>query len=1044
MKDFLVRGSLADLDPDIDNLIDIETQRQSRKLILIPSESTAPAAVREAMGSVFQNLYAEGYPDEEMRDMTEDEILDYTMRLSHFRRYSDPRYYKGVEYADIVESLARKRVCEAFATPSVTADQIYANVQPLSGAPANNAVYSALINPGDTILGMNLLHGGHLTHGSSVNRSGKLYKVFHYNVDPQTERIDYDRVAQIAQENQPKVIIAGYSSYPWIPDWKRFREIADSVNAYLLADISHPAGLVAAGVVDSPVGFAHVISFTTHKTLCGPRAAVILTTDRSIARKIDRAVFPGEQGGPHVHIFAALAVTFKFAQTDEFRQLQQQIVKNAVALTDRLKERGIRIPFGGTNSHMGNLDCKTIVGEDGAILTGDIASRILDVAGIVVNRQTIPGDKTAFKSTGIRYGSPWLTQRGFKEAEMVKLADIIADLLFAAKPYYTTTRTGQEERAKLDFSVLEDAKLRVRALAEAAGFDNTFSEHGYPHFYYIDDEPQSKSGWTAYDLYGDGIRHIVNYVFTSDVEELKVGQTQKTQLNTPKEKIEAVITCQEPYKYRLSVPTPKANLAATFLRDLSDAYVEFDPDLFKRIPGPFAVVESNAKPYTATDDAIQSSKKPYYIGIMKGEGEALPKFSWGEKEPENLRRTPLYEAHKEMGAKIIPFAGWEMPVWYTSVLDEHLACRNAAGLFDVAHMGVYQAEGPDAALFLDSVCGNDIAALNVGESCYTHLLDQDANVIDDLLVYRRGVEKYLVVVNAANDDKDWAWLKAVREGKVMVDTERPWSRAYGHNVIFRNLRDPKEGKDMRVDIALQGRKSRDILLSLGVDGNARKRIMALQRTELCEAVVGGIDLVVSRTGYTGENMAFELFVHPDNAMKLWKALIEAGEPLGMKACGLGARDSLRTEFGLPLYGDEMGGELNLGVAEAGFGFYVKTYKPWFIGRKAFLEREAKRKSIVVRFTFNDKRTRMAHLGDPVLDAKGKVIGTVTSCAIDSDGNLTGQAFVDEKFADEGTQFLIFQGAPKKADKAPVDLEVGDKITLPSPATVVSRFAKLKK
>jgi glycine hydroxymethyltransferase len=218
----------------------------------------------------------------------------------------------------------------------------------------------------------------------------------------------------------------------------------------------------------------------------------------------------------------------------------------------------------------------------------------------------------------------------------------------------------------------------------------------------------------------------------------------------------------------------------------------------------------------------------------------------------------------------------------------------------------------------------------------------------------------------------------------------------------------------------------------------------LGRTELCEAVVGGIDLVVSRTGYTGENMAFELFVHPDNAVKLWKALMEAGEPMGIKPCGLGARDSLRTEFGLPLYGDEMGGELNLGVAEAGFGFYVKTYKPWFIGRKAFLEREAKRKSIVVRFTFNEKRTRMAHLGDPVVDAKGKVIGTVTSCAIDSDQNLTGQAFVDEKFAGEGTQFFIYQGSPKKADKAPADLEVGDKITLPSPATVVSRFAKLKK
>ena len=261
---------------------------------------------------------------------------------------------------------------------------------------------------------------------------------------------------------------------------------------------------------------------------------------------------------------------------------------------------------------------------------------------------------------------------------------------------------------------------------------------------------------------------------------------------------------------------------------------------------------------------------------------------------------------------MVPFAGWEMPVQYTSIVEEHLATRQAAGLFDVSHMGVYQAEGPDAAPFLDSVCGNDIAALAVGESVYTHFLDPQSNVIDDTLVYRRDEDRYLVVVNASNDDKDWAWLNAVREGRVMVDPARPWARAFGRDVILRNLRDPKEGADMRVDIALQGPKSREILLALGVDAQTRKRIMALKRTELCEAVVGGFDLVVSRTGYTGERMAFELFVHPDQAPELWNRLMEVGAPLGLKPCGLGARDSLRTEAGLPLYGQEMGGELSLG------------------------------------------------------------------------------------------------------------------------------------
>jgi glycine hydroxymethyltransferase len=303
-------------------------------------------------------------------------------------------------------------------------------------------------------------------------------------------------------------------------------------------------------------------------------------------------------------------------------------------------------------------------------------------------------------------------------------------------------------------------------------------------------------------------------------------------------------------------------------------------------------------------------------------------------------------------------------------------------------------------------------------------------VIDDTLVYHRGVEKYLVVVNASNDTKDWTWLNAVLDGKVMIDRSQPWAKAFGRKVTLRNLRDPKEGKDMRVDIALQGPKSRDILLSLGADAKTSKKIKALKRTELCEAVVGGFDLVVSRTGYTGEKMAFELFVHPDKAVDLWKAIMQAGEPVGLKACGLGARDSLRTEAGLPLYGHEMGGEMNFGVAEAGFGSYVKTYKPWFIGRDAYIQRESKRNGVVARFRFTEKAIRMAHNGDPVLDTKGKVIGAVTSCAVDKEGFLTGQAYLDLKNAVEGTSIFIYQSAPKQASKAPAELSAGDKWSFP--------------
>jgi glycine hydroxymethyltransferase len=356
-------------------------------------------------------------------------------------------------------------------------------------------------------------------------------------------------------------------------------------------------------------------------------------------------------------------------------------------------------------------------------------------------------------------------------------------------------------------------------------------------------------------------------------------------------------------------------------------------------------------------------------------------------------------------------------------------------------MGVYQAEGPDAAAFLDSVVGNDIGSLGLGESLYTHFLDPHGEVIDDLLVYRRGPEKYLVVVNASNDDKDWAWLNAVKNGLVQVDLQRPWARAFGRGVHLRNLRDQNQGADMRVDLALQGPRSRDVLLTLGCDEGTRARILALKRTELCEAVVGGFDLVVSRTGYTGEKMAFELFVHPDQADALFNALLETGRPFGLKPCGLGARDSLRTEAGLPLYGHEMGGEKSLGVGEGGFSSYVKTYKPWFIGRQAFLNREKARKSEVVRFRFNEKGVRMAHSGDPVLDKRGRVVGWVTSCAVDSESYLTGQAFVDFKSGEKGTQLFIFQGAPESPGKAPGEMAVGDRAILPAGATVLSRFPK---
>jgi glycine hydroxymethyltransferase len=1034
MADFLVRGSLAQLDPAIHELTQLESERQARKLILIPSESTAPLAVREAMGSAFQNIYAEGYPDEDTRLMSEAEILDLPTRLAQFRRNSDPRYYKGTEYADVVEALARRRAAEAFAANGVKPDDLFVNVQALSGAPANNAVYHALVEPGSVVMGLNLLHGGHLSHGSSANRSGKFYKIIHYSVDA-SERLDYESIRALAVANKPKMIIAGYSSYPWVPDWKKFRAIADEVGAYLLADISHIGGLVAAGVVPSPIGIAHVTMSTTHKSLDGPRGAVLITTDPDIARKLDKAVFPGEQGGPHVHIFAALALTFKLACTPQFKRLQAQTVKNAQAMVEQFRKRGLRVPYGGTDSHMFNLDVTSVKGPDGTALSGDQAARILDVVGIVVNRNTIPGDKNASDPSGLRLGTPWITQRGFDVTTCRQLADVIADVLLACAPHSVDTpHKGRQRRAKLDFNVLNDARLRVRALASSAGIDFKPSKHGYPHFNYVDD----KIAGGVLEISGRRARQTLNYVLSSDLSILKPGKSQPTQLTTPAGKLDGVVTCVDADEYRLALPVSKAGIVATWLRDLSDGYTSFDLDggadfSPMRMPGPFIVTVSTKKPAVARGVAV-AGDKPWFIGIDSRTGKpALPAFKWVEPPEGEPKQTPLHETHKAMGARMVPFAGWDMPVWYTSVVEEHLATRQAAGLFDVSHMGVYDVRGADAASFLDSACGNDCGHLLPGESLYTHFLTPDADVVDDTLVYRREWENYLVVVNASNDDKDRTWLESVRDGRVRIDNARPWSRVYGYEARIRNLRDPKSGKDMRVDIALQGPRSRDILLAMGVDEKTRARILKLKRTELCDGVVGGFDLIVSRTGYTGEKMAFELFVHPERAVDLWNAILRAGGQFGVKPIGLGARDSLRTEAGLPLYGHEMGdgsgknGARDLGVAEGGFGSYVKPYKPWFIGREAYVARERDRKGVVVRFRFDEPRVRMAHNGDPVVDKDGKSLGWVTSCAVDAERFLTGQAYVPLSHTAEGTPIFIHQGG------------VMDRP--PTAAKVISRFPK---
>lgn len=388
-----------------------EKRRQQANIELIASENFVSPAVMEAQGSVLTNKYAEGYPAK--------------------------RYYGGCEHVDVVENIARDRLKELFGAE-------HANVQPHSGSQANMAVYMTALEQGDTILGMNLSHGGHLTHGSPVNFSGIQYNFVEYGVDKENELIDYEDVRQKALEHKPKMIVAGASAYSRTIDFAKFREIADEVGAYLMVDMAHIAGLVAAGLHPNPVPHAHFVTSTTHKTLRGPRGGLILTTE-DWAKKIDKTIFPGIQGGPLMHVIAAKAVAFGEALQDDFKTYQQQVIDNAQALAATLTEEGVRVVSGGTDNHVFLIDVK------GLGLTGKVAEHVLDEVGITVNKNTIPYDQESpFVTSGIRIGTPAVTSRGFKEEEMKEIGKIIADLL----------KNHEDEAAHAS------AKERVKALTD--------------------------------------------------------------------------------------------------------------------------------------------------------------------------------------------------------------------------------------------------------------------------------------------------------------------------------------------------------------------------------------------------------------------------------------------------------------------------------------------------------------------------------------------------------------------------------------------------
>jgi glycine hydroxymethyltransferase len=419
---------LAQTDPAVAECLAQELQRQRDHLELIASENFTSAAVLAAQGSVLTNKYAEGLPGK--------------------------RYYGGCEFIDKVEKLAIDRAKELFGAA-------HANVQPHSGAQANFAVFLSLLEPGDTIMGMDLSHGGHLTHGSPVNVSGKWFKVCHYGVSPQTELLDYDQVRELALKHRPKLLICGYSAYPRVIDFEKFRSIADEVGAYLLADIAHIAGLVATGHHPSPIAHCDVVTTTTHKTLRGPRGGLILTRDAELGKKLDKAVFPGTQGGPLEHVIAAKAVAFGEALTPAFKTYSAQVIENANALSHQLQQRGFKIVSDGTDNHLMLVDLRCIG------MTGKRADQLVSGVNITANKNTVPFDpESPFVTSGLRLGSPAMTTRGMGQAEFTEIGDIIADRL----TYPEDEAVGSECRRRVAqlcdrFPLYPHLRIPVPALA---------------------------------------------------------------------------------------------------------------------------------------------------------------------------------------------------------------------------------------------------------------------------------------------------------------------------------------------------------------------------------------------------------------------------------------------------------------------------------------------------------------------------------------------------------------------------------------------------
>jgi glycine cleavage system T protein len=1125
----------SEVDPDTFQLQAYEDQRQLAKINLIAAVSICPQPVRQALASSFGNIDAEGYPPLRLAHEELAALRDLPRQMAYYSRYADSRYNMCTENANIVEVLAQRRMAALFASERAPAGEIFVNVQPPSGAIANLAVFDALLVPGDRIVSMALPDGGHLTHGSEFHRSAGYYAITSYGVDPQTGKLDYDALAALVRQVQPRLLIAGASSYPWSLDWARLRAIIDDCapDTYLMADIAHPAGLVAAGLFPNPLGCADVTTLVTYKTLCGPRGAAIMTTDERLAHQIDRAVFPRLLGAPIFQNVLAMAVALQLAGSAAFRAVQRRIVENAQALAAALQQRGIPVAYGGTETHLVVVDLNRLAPQTRYPLKGEVAARILDHANIICNKNTIPGDISSAGASGLRFGTTWVSQLGMTPAHMQQLAALIQPVLQQIEPFVyaglrvdsTSGKTSARllPRGKIPYAILQETQAAatslLRQVQAAPAHDHARpSARRPPAAPTLNGDQAPANSPPALTgsaqplglllISGERALPFLQAAGTANLFDLPFGTPRRTRiLDEQGATLGASVVFRlapddlQQDRLLVALPACRAAVVQPWLQALSDGYVFFGhTDALAKVDGPVLIetlspsaempaaylvvsgaqaadlldgeralldaadeqwratqlgsspvriaafasgsaspiyvfatdrehlqslaawmlgqwparelvlcdppLDAPISPARAADDA-PDLRKPFWLGADAARAPApKPAYLFADEEATQApQRSPLHALHREVGARLTTFAGWELPLWYTRIWDEYCAVRQTAALFDVSHMGILEITGAEATWFLDAVTTNYVPALRVGQGSYSFILDPDGAVIDDCYLYRLAPQRYLLVVNAVNATRVTAWLRAVAARQWAIDPEQPGIEVLPTATI-RDLKDPAAGADQRADLALQGPNALRILQALADSAAVRRRLAALRRNAVIEERLAGCDLIISRTGYTGEKMGFELYVHPAQATELWRRLLDAGAHYGLKPAGLGARDAARIEAGFPLHGHELAGPDALSPIAAGYGAFVKFHKLFFIGRRALLRSEAQRTQEIVRFQAAMPGNRVIRAGNPLIDAAGVCIGYVTSSTVLHDRQI-GLAYIDSAQALEGAGVGIY-------------------------------------